>query len=160
MKVAMDADCLIKLTKAGLKERVCDAWQISIPQAVQRETVEQSPLLPDAVRIRTNLEAGRLDVAADKHRRKWKGEDAVLRLYQDGSFDAVATDDTRFIRQLRGLGVPYAVPAVILIKLWQSDIIADDQALWCLASLRPHISADEHAVAHLILTGGPGRDND
>jgi hypothetical protein len=51
MKVVMDSDCLIKLTKAGLKEQVCQAWEISIPLAVRRETVESAAALPDAVRI-------------------------------------------------------------------------------------------------------------
>lgn len=34
----MDADCLIKLTKAGLKELVCEAWSVSIPALVLEET--------------------------------------------------------------------------------------------------------------------------
>ncbi|MEW6752396.1 MAG: hypothetical protein AB1505_15640 [Candidatus Latescibacterota bacterium] len=42
-RVAMDADCLIKLAKAGVKERICAAWQIAIPAAVRRETVDQAP---------------------------------------------------------------------------------------------------------------------
>jgi hypothetical protein len=31
----MDSDCLIKLTKAGLKERVCGACHVSIPGTVR-----------------------------------------------------------------------------------------------------------------------------
>jgi hypothetical protein len=63
----MDADCLIKLTKAGLKEQVCDAWEVVIPAVVRRETVEQAPRVPDATRIKQNIAAGRIAVEESNH---------------------------------------------------------------------------------------------
>jgi hypothetical protein len=36
----MDADCLIKLTKAGLREPICRYEQIVIPAIVKREVVD------------------------------------------------------------------------------------------------------------------------
>jgi hypothetical protein len=36
----MDADCLIKLTKAGLKELICQHEKIFIPAGVKREVVD------------------------------------------------------------------------------------------------------------------------
>lgn len=151
----MDTDCLIKLTKAGLKERVCEAWEVSIPRAVQRETVDQAPNRPDAIRVKSNIENGCLRVAAGRER-EIKGEDAVLKLYNKGGFGAVATDDVRFIRHLRGLGVPYAVPAVIVVILRQEGVLTAEEAGQALAALRPHVSVDEHAAAELMLSGGVG----
>jgi rRNA-processing protein FCF1 len=149
----MDADCLIKLTKAGLKEHVCEAWKVVIPAIVRRETVEQAPGLPDAARIKQNIAAGRIAVN-EAHVRAAKGEEVVLHLYQGGGFDAVASDDARFIRQLRGLGVPYAVPAVIVVRLCREGILTADLALKALAELRPHIGPDQHAAALLMISGG------
>ena len=149
----MDSDCLIKLAKAGLKERVCAAWAVSIPATVQCETVEQAPTLPDAVRIRDNIAAGHLTVVTGSAGTE-KGEDAALRLYKAGGFDAIATDDARFIRRLRGLGVPYAMPAVIVVKLRLAGVLPGVDAHTALAALRPHISAEEHAVAQLMLSKG------
>lgn len=149
----MDADCLIKLTKAGLKETVCAAWAVSIPPLVEEETVNRSPHRPDALRIGENISAGHLKVL-DAGKGHEKGEDAVLSLFNSGGFNAVGTDDARFIRRLRGLGVPYALPGVILVKLCQEKFMTEKEALAALATLRPHISADEHTVAYLILTGG------
>ena len=40
MKLLMDADCLIKLTKAGLKGMVAEANALFIPAAVKREVVD------------------------------------------------------------------------------------------------------------------------
>ena len=78
----------------------------------------------------------------------------LLSLYNAGGFDAVATDDARFIRQLRGLGVPDAVPAVLVVMLRQEGSISDDQAAQALSALQPHISAEEHAAAQLMLHMG------
>jgi hypothetical protein len=33
----MDSDCLIKLTKAGLKEYICQEYEITIPAVVKKE---------------------------------------------------------------------------------------------------------------------------
>ena len=52
MKLLMDADCLIKLTKAGLKELIAENATISIPETVKREVV-------DAGKIKGCLEKGR-----------------------------------------------------------------------------------------------------
>lgn len=153
MKAVMDSDCLIKLTKAGLKERVCGEWSISIPLAVRRETVEVAAALPDAVRIRENIAARRIAVVSGSTG-AGKGEDSVLRLYEAGGYDTVATDDARFIRRLRGLGVPYAVPAVIVVKLMLEGALSGEEAKQSLAALRPHISAEEHASAQLMISGG------
>jgi hypothetical protein len=153
MRIVMDADCLIKLTKAGLKEEVCAAWNITIPALVASETVDRAPQLPDAVRIGQNIAAGRVTVeslGSDPA----KGEDAVLLLFQGGGFDAVASDDARFIRRLRGLGLPYALPAIIIVRLFLDGMMSGKRAESALMALRPHISADQHAAAILMLSGG------
>ena len=149
----MDADCLIKLTKADLKERVCAVWRITIPELVRRETVERAPHLPDAVRIRENVDKRRISVR-EAAGSQAQGEDAALFLYQEGGFDVIASDDARFIRRLRGLGVPFAVPAVIAVLLCRDGELTVAQAREALEALRPHVSADQYAAAQLMLAGG------
>ena len=153
MRLVMDSDCLIKLTKAGLKERLCELWEVTIPELVRRETVEPSEGRPDAARIRQNIASGRLAVASGP-RSSRKGEDAALALFEAGGFAGIGTDDARFIRRLRGLGVPYAVPAVILVKLRRDGALSQNEAEEALEALRPHISADEYASAYLMLGRG------
>jgi rRNA-processing protein FCF1 len=153
MNVAMDSDCLIKLTKAGLKERVCRAWRITVPASVRRETVDQAPTLADALRIRQNIATGLLRVAG-RLPEEGKGEEAVQRLYERGGFHAVGTDDERFIRHLRGLGIPFAVPAVIVVRLCREGALNVDEAREALEALRPHISSEEYATGSLMIQGG------
>jgi len=149
----MDADCLIKLTKAGLKELVCDRWAVHIPDLVRRETTRAAPRLADAVRIKENIGAGRILVASGSTRSR-KGEEAALALFKAGAFEAIATDDTRFARRLRGLGVPFTVPGVIIVKLYLEGAMTRVEASRALQDLAPLISADERAAAELMLTGG------
>ena len=149
----MDADCLIKLTKADLKERVCAVWSVTIPDLVRRETVERAPHLPDAARIRENVEK-RLIGVREAAGSQADGEDAALFLFREGGFDVIASDDARFIRRLRVLGVPFAVPAVIAVLLCRDGVLTVDQAREALEALRPHVSADQYAAAHLLLAGG------
>jgi len=158
IKLAMDSDCLLKLTKAGLKERVCRAWRIVVPTAVRRETVGHAPMLADAVRIRANIEAGLLYVD-DRISEAKKEEEAVLRLYDQDGIHAVATDDERFIRHLRGLEIPCAVPAVIVVRLYLEGALNLDKAHESLEALRPHISVEEYAAVSLMIEGGKIRDH-
>jgi len=61
----MDADCLIKLTKAGLKGLVADKYEVFIPLAVKREVVDagKAKVCPDAVIVEKNLAARKLSLS-------------------------------------------------------------------------------------------------
>ncbi len=161
MNVAMDADCLIKLTKAGLKEAICDVWHVVIPPLVRDETVTRGRGLPDAEQIQANIDSERIIVAEGnpdgqiKHH--IKGEDAVLELFRGGGFDAIASDDARFVRRLRTLAVPHAVPAVLVVRMFRERVLTVEEALDALDALRGHINADQYAVARVIVAGEEGR---
>ena len=53
----MDADCLIKLTKAGLKETVCQSDTVFIPAIVVREVVDAGKIkgCSDAFAVEKNI---------------------------------------------------------------------------------------------------------
>ena len=84
MKLIMDADCLIKLTKAGLKERVCQAFSLCIPRRVKEEVVDNGKAkeLPDAVIIDDNIERGRIKVLAVQGLKKAGGEQEAVILFR------------------------------------------------------------------------------
>jgi hypothetical protein len=66
MKILMDADCLIKLTKAGLKEAICPFCAIMMPQAVYREVVDagKRKRCEDAFVVEKNISDGKIGVIA------------------------------------------------------------------------------------------------
>ena len=62
----------------------------------------------------------------------------------------MATDDARFVRRLRVLGIPYAVPGVIVVSMCHAGHMSVDQAMQALDDLTGYISAEQHAAAQLM----------
>ncbi|MBW2368146.1 MAG: hypothetical protein JRH15_09700, partial [Deltaproteobacteria bacterium] len=115
----MDSDCLIKLTKAGLKEIVASFCNIIIPQAVHAEVVDAGKRMgcQDAFAVEKNISSGKIHVSR-KTSSTLKGDDAVVELFDRATHTAVGTDDARLTRRLSNNGIPFILPAVIILKLF------------------------------------------
>jgi len=150
MKVVMDADCLIKLTKANLKELVCSAITVVIPYAVRAEVVDNAGPHPDAEMIRRNIKSRQLIVKGEQARYA-EGEEAALDLFQRGAYDALCSDDRRFIRRLRILNIPYITPAVFVAILLKQGRLTMKEAQEKLELLAPYISEDEYTTVRLVI---------
>ena len=152
MKLLMDADCLIKLTKAGLKELVGSKDIIFIPQVVQREVVEagKDKGCADAFVVEKNIE-NRVITITKSSSIYTRGDDALIGLYQKSKFDAVATDDTKLVRLLRISGIPFILPGLIIYHLLQDATIDRKAALWALNQLAEFISEDEYSTVRLLM---------
>lgn len=146
----MDADCLIKLTKAKLKELVCKNFTVIIPQIVKEEVIDNAQGYPDASVIEKNLGKDLLTVNKPVSSSK-KGEDAIFTIYQGGEFDAICSDDKRFIKRLRLFDIPYITPSVFIAILLRSGKLTILEAGKKLDSLSPFISDDEYNTIKLIL---------
>jgi len=46
------------------------------------------------------------------------GEAAVFRLYKSGGFDAVSSDDSKFLEILDALDIPYLTPSALIVHLF------------------------------------------
>jgi rRNA-processing protein FCF1 len=150
MKVIMDADCLIKLTKSNLKETVCKHFSLVIPFPVKNEVLDNAGDLPDAVIIKENIDK-KLLLVSKALISDLKGENAVLSLYRQGKFDAVCSDDKKFIKKLRLLDVPYITPAVFIVILLKKGILTAKSASERLEDLSPFVSDDEYHTVKLVL---------
>ncbi len=127
MKIVMDADCLIKITKAGLKEDVCRAFDITIPHLVKEEIVDRGKVkkLPDALVIERNIREKIIQVDKKRDQSIKEKKKEAMALFQNGVYEAIGSDDKRIVRQLRLFNIPYVTPAVfIAIMLKQGDIKA------------------------------------
>lgn len=146
----MDADCLIKLTKSNLKELVCNNFSVSIPEAVKEETVDVAGDYPDAVIIQKNIGEGLVKVIA-AHTSAEKGEDAVLTILKEEKFDAVCSDDKRFIKRLRLFEIPYITPVVFIAILLKRGKLPIKEAHKRLDLLSPYVSEAEFDTLKLVL---------
>ncbi|GJQ48453.1 hypothetical protein KsCSTR_24420 [Candidatus Kuenenia stuttgartiensis] len=102
MKLLMDADCLIKLTKSKLKEVVCKNFAVTIPQLVKEEIIYNPQEHIDALIIKENIENKLIKLNTMTLSSK-KGEDAIFSIFQQGGYEAICSDDKRFIKRLRFL---------------------------------------------------------
>lgn len=148
----MDADCLIKLTKAGLKELIASHETIMIPEMVRREVVDAGKAKGcyDAVLVEKNVAAKTIRIAKERSS-KAIGDETVIETFQAGRYDAVATDDRKFIRSLKAANLPFVPPAVILYSLKQRGLINQETALKGLDDLAPFISEEEYSTVRLLL---------
>lgn len=151
MKFIMDADCLIKLTKAHLKELVCRSFNIVLPEQVKREVVDAGSDHPDAAVIQENIRRKIVSVEPEARKKHGKGEEGALALFRQSEYDAICTDDRKFVRRLRIMEVPYVTPAILVLLLVKHRALPVSQALKRLEALAPFVSADEYAVARLKL---------
>ena len=152
MKLLMDSDCLIKLTKSGLKELAAKHCDVQIPNIVEQEVVHKGKIkeCPDAYAVENNIARGRISIlqAYSKHT---SGDDALIDLYPESDSDAVATDDAKLTRKLRANGIPYILPALIIYKLAIEKSISFDEAHSALNRLADYISQDEYAAVSILL---------
>ena len=159
MKVILDADSLIKLTKAKAKEIILKNMEAYIPPKVFEETVEipKEEGYPDAFLIDENLKKGLLAVEKIEENKEAEalitklrirgGEADVFRLYKSGDFDVVSSDDGKFLEMLDGLNVPYITPSALVIFLFKKKVLSREDAESYINNLKEMISDEEYYLA-------------
>ena len=148
----MDADCLIKLTKAGLKELIAENAAISIPETVRHEVVDAGKIkgCTDSFAVEKNIAAQIVSVIESPVDYA-KGDHALAALFNKETYDAVATDDARLTRNLRAHGIPFILPGLIILQLKNEERMSLATALWALDQLAVFISEDEFSMTKLLL---------
>ena len=157
MKILMDSDCLIKLTKAGLKEYICQQYEVTIPAIVKKEVVDagKSKGFPDAELVEKNIQKNILQVAGKESLPHIKGDQALIEVFKRGRYEAIATDDAKLIRFLRSTGLRFILPGLLIYSLYQRNSIDRLTALNWLEKLSPSISEDEYSMVKFILEEKP-----
>jgi hypothetical protein len=153
MTVLMDADCLIKLTKAGLKEPICRYEQIAIPAIVKREVVDAGKVkgYGDAELVEENISNGLIVLAKEGGRGHPKGDQALIETFKEGQYTTIATDDAKLVRILRAGHIPFTLPALLILTIFKKGEIDRETALEWLDRLSPFISDDEYSLSKLLL---------
>ncbi len=151
MKLVMDSDSLIKLTKAGAKEIVLNNIEICIPPSVMKETIGSKDRFPDALKIHKNIDRGLLKIKNPPNSSFVKslgikgGEAQVLMLHESSS--AISSDDAKFLNLLDNLNIPYLTPASIIVFLQKKGVIRKDESRKLLGNLKEFVSEEEYHLA-------------
>ena len=159
MKVVMDSDSLIKLTRARAKEIVVKNIDAYIPPKVFEETVTipKKEGFPDALLIEENLDKGFINIKTFKEDQHMEeivndlgmgyGESDVFRLYRSGGFDAISSDDRSFLKIVDALDIPYLTPTAVIIYLFNKKILTKNDARSYLNNLKEMVSDEEYYLA-------------
>jgi rRNA-processing protein FCF1 len=152
MKILMDADCLIKLTKAGLKDLVCSKFAIFILEVVKKEVVDAGMRkgCPDATMVEKNINARAISVAEASSEYK-NGKEALIGEFQNTKCDLVATDDAKLIRHLTIHAIPFILPGLIVFRLATDALVTKQAASKALKQLSSFISDDEYSTVLLLM---------
>lgn len=160
MKIVMDSDCLVKLTKAGAKELVAASIEVYIPHLVKKETVDDVKVrgYQDSYVIEENISRDIIKVV----RHEWKGpltvpvskgEREVLSLYLKGGYDAIASDDRKFLKKLGDSNIPSMTPTACIVYIYYAGKLGKPEVLELLERLRPMISNEEYTIAKFYMEG-------
>ncbi len=154
MKLLFDADGLIKLQRAELLDLVARTFTCMIPEVVYHEVVTQGieRLYPDAHEIERTVRTARVLVQPASHSEPLEpglgmGEAAVLDLFQQGKGERIVSDDRRFLALLSRQGVPFIVPAALIVLMTRQGTLDIDHAHSALERLRPWIRDEVYQQA-------------
>lgn len=148
----MDSDCLIKLTKAGLKDLVGYKDIIFIPDVVKREIVDAGKMkgCTDAFVVEKNIKENKIAIV-DASSDYPKGDQALISLFRREDYDVVGTDDVKLTRKLKMYSIPFILPGLIIYQLLKDNMINKKTALWALHQLSEFISEDEFSTVRLLM---------
>ena len=162
----MDADCLIKLTKGGAKGEVSPCVDIAIPELVEIEAVEQGKEggYPDSIEIERNIRTGKIRVERTSETEEVShiaetlrlrgGEVKVYSMFHGGGFQAIASDDQKFMRKMEEIGVPCITPTALIIHTWRRSMMEGERASELIESMRPYVSEEEYILSKLEIEKG------
>jgi predicted nucleic acid-binding protein len=145
MKVVVDSDVLIKLTKIGSKEIIVGLLEVFIPKRVYEETVEESKGCLDARKIQENVKEGKIHVVGSLGHDK--GEIEAFRLYKSRDFELIASDDRKFLKYLERSGIPYLTSSSLIVSLLYKKKISKKDTIRYIDNLKMHISKEQYLTA-------------
>jgi len=154
IKILMDSDCIIKITRAGLKEVILDFFDVFIAEEVKIEVIDKGLRkgYTDAKIVKENIEKNKIKII--KGLGEGKGDDAIIKVFDRKMFNFVGTDDKRLVKKLEVLGIPYVVPGLLIYFVYKQGKIRKEKALSFLEKLSSYISDDEYSIVKLLIEGG------
>src|SRR3989338_29890 len=141
-KFIIDSDALIKLTKSGLLEIICNHYNCIITAEVKNESVEEGRkrLYKDALQIEQVINKKLIKVKEPKSRGKiknlGKGEASAFEMYFEEKNCLIVTDDSAFIKHLEENDVKFCVPADLILLMKIENKISKKTALAYLDKMK------------------------
>jgi hypothetical protein len=149
IKLILDADASIKLSKISLIEELADAFVIILTKEVYEEqvVVGLKKGYSDAKRVDTLVKSQKIEVIEvastyDDHK-LGKGERSVINCWLSVGADLVVSDDEAFLRVLDRISIPYTPVAGSILMLVRHGRLTKRDGIKYLNSLK-YMIREEH----------------
>ena len=149
VKLILDADASIKLSKISLIEELVNAFEIILTKEVYEEqvVVGLKKSYPDASRVEGLVKSGKIRVkeveSVYDDPKLGKGEKSVINYCLSVGADLVVSDDEAFLKVLDELSIPYTPVAGSILMLVRHRGLTKEEGIRYLNSLKDMIK-DEH----------------
>ncbi len=150
-KIVLDADGLIKLTKAEIIKDY--GYKLMISNAVFRETVVEGKkrMYNDADKIESLMVDGIIETKKVKEeameKNLGKGELSTLDLFREEKADLIISDDKKFLESLANKGIPFIVPTEFIVSLVNNKKIKKDEGISALKKLKSIVRKENYEEA-------------
>ncbi|MBN4049200.1 hypothetical protein JYT91_01140 [archaeon AH-315-M20] len=145
-KFIIDSDALIKLTKSGLTEKICNYYNCLITVEVKKECVDEGKkrLHEDALKIEEFINKNLLKIRELKKVKKiierlGKGEISTVNLYFQEKGSRIVSDDSAFIKYLEENNISFFIPTDLILLMKISNKINNKTALKYLEKMKHFI---------------------
>ncbi|MBI2564681.1 hypothetical protein HYV79_01690 [Candidatus Woesearchaeota archaeon] len=149
-----DTDSLIKITKAGAKEHIVNAFEVLIPTCVKEECIDKAEGKPDALIIKKNVEKNKIKIIKTKKEPKVEkeilelglmgGEQDVYRISTQVKYDLLSSDDQKFLRLLQNINKKAVTPGSLIVLMYMQKKISKEKAITTIKNLQQNISCQEY----------------
>lgn len=148
MKILLDADASIKLTKIGIIESFASGFQVILTGEVYEEQVTAGLKrnLDDAKQMKKFVLDGIITVSKNddksdeyENSRLGNGEKSVINHYLANDIDLIVSDDEAFLKVLDAKDIPFIPVAGVILMCMQKGIITRDESFKYLERLSPMI---------------------
>jgi len=160
-KFIFDSDALIKLTKSGILQLLCQYYSCVTTPEVENECVEQGKkrLHKDALTIENSVSKGLVTIIDVKKIEKTgknlgRGEISTVNLYLQEKNAVIVTDDSAFINFLAENEIKFLVPADLVLLMKISNKVDKKTALLYLDKLREFIRKEVYYDIKKEIIGG------
>src|SRR5665648_67548 len=153
MRILLDADASIKLTKIGIIETFVFGFEVILTNDVYDEHVVAglSRNYQDAKIMEKLVEEGKVFVADVTYKSPvfdkitlGRGEKSVINYYLGGNnIDLIVSDDEAFLKVLDRFDIPFTPVAGVILMCVIRELISKEKGFRYLESLKPMIK-DEH----------------
>ncbi|WP_407356558.1 hypothetical protein [Methanolobus sp. WCC5] len=163
MKILLDADASIKLTKIGFMEILSSGFDVILTDVVYDEHVNVGLKrgYPDAKEMERSISEKKVLVVQVKKEalifhglNLGRGEISIITYCQENHVDVVVSDDVAFLKVLKSMkSVPFIPVSVTLIPGIEHGLIDKDEALEFLELLKDMIKADHYLYVKSEIEG-------